>query len=161
VLFDPAQHEVLEAGAWSEERAQRAIRAIVADADESFDPDGWWPIHPLDDYSSGSWRTRGLWIGAAGVLWALDALQRTGLVELSRDYAPVAMRLHEDYLAGPEIDQPTPSLWMGESGILLVAQRLAPSRECAECLFECVRANIGNEMNELMWGAPGRCLPRR
>ena len=48
------------------------------------------------------------------------------------------------------------SLLFGETGILLVALRLAPSAELADDLHARVRANVANEAEEVMWGAPGR-----
>ena len=50
------------------------------------------------------------------------------------------------------------SLLFGKAGILLVAWRIAPSEELADRLFACVRENAWNEVNEVMWGAPGSML---
>ena len=161
MLFDPSAHEPLSGEAWSATRAREAIRAIVAEAETAFSGDGVWPLHPLDgegaDATPGE--ILGLYLGAAGMVWALDALARSGAVELSRDWAGVADELDERYLA--RVDAPVPSLWIGEAGILLAAQRLAPSGERAERLFDVVRANAANETNELMWGSPGTMLAAR
>jgi lantibiotic modifying enzyme len=70
----------------------------------------------------------------------------------------VAAELHERYLARPDFGEAVPSLWMGESGILLVAHRLAPSAEQEARLLECVRTNAANPTRELMWGSPGTML---
>jgi lantibiotic modifying enzyme len=66
-------------------------------------------------------------------------------------------------LAEPEFGEVTggsaaPSLWMGESGILLVAHRLAPAAWQEGRLVGCVRANVANRTWELMWGSPGTML---
>ncbi len=50
------------------------------------------------------------------------------------------------------------SLLCGETGILLVAWRLAPSAELADILLERVRANVTNEADEVMWGTPGTLI---
>ncbi|HEY3615137.1 MAG TPA: LanC-like protein [Gaiellales bacterium] len=47
---------------------------------------------------------------------------------------------------------------MGEAGILLVAQRLAPAPEQARRLLACVRENAENPACELMSGSPGTML---
>ena len=47
------------------------------------------------------------------------------------------------------------ALLTGEAGILLVACRLAPSRELADDLLARVRENFDNEAEEVMWGSPG------
>ena len=64
---------------------------------------------------------------------------------------------------GSWTDVPEPresALLAGETGILLVAFRLAPSAELAETLHARVRENVHNEADEIMWGAPGT-LDRR
>lgn len=53
------------------------------------------------------------------------------------------------------------SLLCGETGILLVAWRLAPSVELADALLERVRANVSNEAEEVMWGTPGTLIAAR
>ena len=53
------------------------------------------------------------------------------------------------------------SLLCGETGILLVAWRLAPSAELADILLERVRANVTNEADEVMWGTPGTLIAAR
>ena len=53
------------------------------------------------------------------------------------------------------------SLWMGETGIRLVLQRLAPSRANLERLSELIAANERDERCELMWGSPGTILAGR
>ena len=53
----------------------RAIRTVVAEADAAFGGESLWPANDWD-----SWRTptplKTLSIGAAGVLWGLDAFAR-------------------------------------------------------------------------------------
>ena len=47
---------------------------------------------------------------------------------------------------------------MGESGILLVAHRLAPDPSQEERVMVCIRGNVENPFWELMWGSPGTML---
>ncbi len=47
------------------------------------------------------------------------------------------------------------ALLAGETGILLVAFRLAPGSDLAETLHTRVRENVDNEADEIMWGSPG------
>jgi hypothetical protein len=158
MLFDPQGHEPLADDVWDERTARAAIRQIAADAESGFDPQGLWPMHPLDDYEGAKWcETLGIW-GASGLVWALDRLRREGLVDLARDWTEVPRQAREQYLSDPELDQPLPGLWDGESGMLLVAYCLSTSQAVADRLEECVAANIGNETNELVWGSPGTML---
>jgi lantibiotic modifying enzyme len=111
---------------------------------------------------------KNLYVGAAGVVWALDTLRRRSHADSRLDLAAAARRALErwretpDFLAGLELpSRPRASLLCGESGILVVAWRLAPSAEHADDLLARVRENAGNEADELMWGAPGTLLAAR
>src|SRR5256886_75033 len=126
---------------------------LVVDAESAFDEESLWPVHPLDDEVT-SIEALAIYIGASGVIWALDELERRGAVELRRNWAPTAVALHGRYVGG-SLGAPTPSLFGGESGILLVAHRLAPAPWQEERLLACIRANVANPFWELMWGSPG------
>jgi len=160
-LFAPEAHERCGGAPWQDMAVLDRIRAIVADTEDQFIADSWWPLHPADEEYLGRnvYTTHALWTGAAGILWALDALARAGAVELRRDYRPAASQLHADYLANADDEHPVvPGLWRGEAGTLLVADRIAPDPARAARLLECVHENAGNETLELMWGSPGTML---
>jgi hypothetical protein len=154
MLYTPHVHEPLTETPWSEEAARAAIRAIVADAEDSFD-DGW-PAHPEDEPVPTKFRT--VYLGGAGVIRALVELQDRGLVELRRDYRAY---LEQPYV--PEFDQPNEerSLLMGEVGVRLVVQRVAPSEQNVVRLSELIAANARDPGLELMWGTPGTMLAAR
>lgn len=161
-LFDPAGHEPLTERPWDDGRARAVIAAVVADAESAFDEDSLWPAHPLDEEGGPLPRVASLYLGASGVVWALHRLERAGLAEPRRDWAPVAVGLVERYAAQPDFQDefggPVPSLWMGEAGILLVAHTLAPAAWQEDQLLEAVRANAGSPSLELMWGSPGTMI---
>ena len=154
-LFDPAVHEPPIDEAWDEARIRASIRAIVGDAEDTF-ADGW-PTHPLD--SDGPEddvrRFRTIYLGGAGVIQALAALQHRELVELRRDYVSY---LEQPYVPDFPDDDHERSLWMGDTGIRLVLQRLAPSAENADRLEALIRGNVRDEHCEIMWGSPGTML---
>jgi Lanthionine synthetase C-like protein len=150
-LFDPERHEPLLDEPWNPDAIEAAIRDIVAEAEVAFD-DGW-PAHPQDEVEPRRFGT--LYLGGAGVIRALDELERRGLVELGRDYVPY---LERDYVPDfPEHDHER-SLLMGETGIRLVRQRLSPASANTDRLAELIRANAHDERRELMWGSPGTML---
>src|SRR5438552_2644852 len=103
MLFDPDAHERLTEGVWEPDRVRAAIREIVEDAEGSFD-DGW-PTHSQDvlEESDKTRRFRTVYMGGAGVVQALDSLQRRGLVELRRDYVSCLERSYEPEF--PHFDQ--------------------------------------------------------
>jgi hypothetical protein len=128
MLFTPEAHEALADEPWSAETVRAAIASIVADAESAFD-DGW-PTHPHDvvEDDDASTRFRTVYLGGAGVVDALHRLARRGFVESRRDYVPYLERSLEAQPDFPDQDAER-SLWMGETGIRLVLQRLAPAGE--------------------------------
>src|SRR5690349_8111300 len=152
MLFSPESHERLVDDPWDAAAVEAAIREIVADAEAAFD-DGW-PAHPLDEEEPRRFRT--VYLGGAGVIRALVGLERGGLVELGRDYTPY---LEREFVSDfPEEPHDERSLLMGETGMRLVLQRLAPSTGNLDRIAELVAANASDERREVMWGSPGTML---
>jgi len=167
MLYQPELFEPLTDEPWDEERVRDAIGAIVADADRAFDPEGLWPADEWDGWEAPH-PLKDLYVGAAGVIWALDVLRRRGYAETTIDLAAAAHRTlaawseAPDYSQWPDVPSRAPSgLLTGESGPLLVAWRLDPQPELADRLFARVRENVDNEAVEIMWGAPGTMLAAR
>ena len=160
MLFSPESHEPLVSRPWSPDAAAAAIREIAADCETAFGS-LYWPVHPQDDDGDGPFTT--VYLGSAGVIYALDLLVRRGLIDGTRNYAPVLERAAETYRAQPDFEQwvHPPSLWMGETGILLALQSLAPSAATVGRIAELVAANADDERLEFMWGSPGTMLAAR
>lgn len=159
MLYDPAAFEPLTPEPWDGARVRDGIAAIVADADAAFDSDELWPAHEWDGWQA-ALPLKNLYVGAAGVIWALDDLRRRGFAETTLDLTAAAMRAVElwraepDYVAGEVLPEPPESgLLTGETGILLVACRLGHPLE--DDLRRRIRANFDNEAEDLMWGTPG------
>jgi Lanthionine synthetase C-like protein len=166
MLYRPERHEPL-AGEWDEGRARDGIRAIVADADAAFGGESLWPAADWD-----SWRTptplKMLYVGAAGVIWGLDALARRGYAESQIDLAAAAestiqaWRREPDLMAEVELPSRKESgLLSGESGILLVASLLTGRADLADDLYKRVRENEDSEAEDLRWGTPGTLVAAR
>ncbi len=159
MLYAPAAFEPLTDEPWDEARVRDGIAAIVADADAVFDRDALWPAHEWDGYNA-ALPLKNLYLGAAGVVWALDDLRRRGLAETTLDLPAVALdalerwRAEPDYMAGEVLPEPSESgLLTGETGILLVACSLG--HRLGDELRVRIRANLANEAEDLMWGTPG------
>jgi lantibiotic modifying enzyme len=161
MLYEPTQFEALIDEPWDPARIEDAIAAIVADADEAFDPAALWPAHEWDGWEA-PLPMKNLYVGAAGVIWALDELRRRGHAETSLDLAAAALRTLELERAEPDStadDHYHPaSLLRGEAGPLLVAYRLTRNPQLADDLQALVRANVANPTDDVMWGAPGTLL---
>ncbi len=162
MLHDPACHEPLSDRPWDEEGVFAAVRQIVSDADAAYGSCGYWPLHELDGgEKDDDWGgvSHGVYLGAAGILLALDRLAREDAAATSIDLAAAAARLHEGYLTRCHApDEPLPGIWAGEAGVYLVAEILAPDPARADALLAVVRANRRNPNCDLLWGAPGTML---
>src|ERR671933_1691098 len=101
MLFEPAQFEPLTDEPWDPARVEDAIAAIVSDADAAFDPEALWPAHEWDGWEE-PLPLKNLYVGAAGTIWALDALRRRGHAETSLDLAAAAFRTLELWRVEPE-----------------------------------------------------------
>jgi len=168
VLYRPEAFEPLTDAAWYDVRARDSIRAIVAETDGALrGPKLLWPADEWDGWH-GTSPMKNLYVGVAGVLWALDRLRGQGHAETRLDLGDLATRNLElfrarpDFMKGMKLPDPRESaLLTGESGILLVACRLAPSGALADDLLGRVRANVDNPADEMMWGSPGTLIAAR
>jgi hypothetical protein len=160
LLFDPARHEPLQASAWDDARARAAMDAIVRDAEDAFSPQAYWPLHPRDADGGDTAPVYDLYLGAAGVIWALRYLAAASGITLRRDYAgSVGPLVERDaaWLRAAGSDERA-SYLMGDTGILLLRQWLQPSHATAARLAQLIEANERHPARELMWGAPGTML---
>lgn len=165
MLYTPELFEPLTETGWDAQSAARRIREIVADADKALrGPNLLWKANDWDGWH-GTSPMKNLYVGSAGVLWALDRLRRLGHAETQLDLAALALQTLElfrsrpDYMKGMKLPaQRDSSLACGEAGILLVAWRLAPHSGLEDAIYERVRANADNEVEEVMWGSPGTLL---
>jgi len=156
MLFDPARHEPCCTTPWDPAQAREALHSIVRDTLQHRGADGQWAVHPQDeagDTPLGGFKS--LYLGSAGVLWALWWLQREGAVEDIGDLGAQMAAVHAAYLAAPDSGERVPSFYLGEVGVLLPQWRMTGDAAVAEQLHTAVQANIGNPTNEALWAAPG------
>lgn len=162
MLYEPAQFELLTDEAWDTGPVRDAIAAIVADAAAAFDEETLWPAHDWDAGDAPR-PLKNLYVGASGVIWALDGLQRRGHAEPSLDLPRAALRTLEVFRAEPDIEpgethyHPA-SLLLGEAGPLLVASKLAPHAGLAADLQALLPTSAENRTDDVMWGVPGALL---
>ncbi len=155
VLWRVDEHEALTELAWDSSRAEAAVAAIVADA-EAAAGDFGWPGHPRDD--SAEWPClTSLYLGSAGMIWALNEL------ESRIDASAMVAGAVDRYRVSPDFgdDAHFPSLWMGETGLLVVAARVGSPAADGRRLRELVHENREHATWELMWGSSGTMLAAR
>ncbi len=156
MLWRESEHEPLTERFWTAGWAQEALDEIVADAEAAASPDGEWPLHPRDDLEEGEvWS--GLYLGSAGMAWALWKLGSTF------DGAGAVAKALERYRETPDFTQDphAPSLPCGETGILVAAERVGSPAADRERLREMIHANRSHPTWEFLWGSPGSMLAAR
>ena len=157
-MISSVRHRPLAQDAWNELAVRAVIEEIAADAIAHFDPDTFWPAHPSDDGVGDG--NPSFYMGAAGVIWALDYLHRIGATRVAEDFRPVLPKLLERTVTDFESNSPTDyakhgSLLFGDMGAALLAMRLAPTSSLADLVHRRAEANNGLPIRELMWGMPG------
>jgi hypothetical protein len=166
VLYRPEAFDRLTETPWDEARVRDGIRAIVDDADQAWrGPKLLWRAHEWDGWNAPS-PLKNLYVGSAGVLWALDQLRQRGYAESKLDLRDLAarsvdlFRAKPDYIKLAAFKPPEPrdsGLFVGEAGVLLVACKLG-NAEYGDELRSRLAANVDNEAEEVFWGAPGSLL---
>ncbi len=167
MLFDARRFDALTDTAWDDDRVRIAVREIVADADAAFAESLLWPADEWD-----AWQTptplKSLYVGAAGMIWALDVLARRDVAVTSLDLPRAARqtldawRAEPDLMRGVELPDPARAGFLvGQAGILTVAYRLDPACELADELYQRVRENAANTATGVMWGTAGSLLVAR
>ena len=92
-MIERARHVPLRLVPWDSSDIATAIEEIVVDTLGQFDSEMFWPAHPLDDSRKSG--NSSVYLGASGVIWALDYLWRAGATKSHRDFSPVLSRLLE------------------------------------------------------------------
>jgi hypothetical protein len=135
--------------------ARDALSEIVAETSERYDQQQFWPVHVRDEASG---VLKGLWFGAAGVVWALHYLSECGAAPAQVDCADAMARVHAKFVAEEDPKIYAGSFLMGEIGILLVRWRITHERPVADGLFQILQLSAEQTTDELMWGTPGGAL---
>lgn len=158
-LFDPARHEALTATPWSEGAARAAVARIADDALRRFDAATLWPTHPLDDAAPDAAPQHGLYLGAGGVIWALQHLRHAGAIAGDFDFTSTVTGLvSRNRAAIASWDDPYGSWLLGDAGLLFLQWQTLRDAASADALFACVEANLHHKSLEQLWGAPGSLL---
>ena len=91
VLYRREAFEPLTETPWDEAPVREAIRRIVADVDAAHDADALWPADEWDGWQAAT-PMKNLYVGAAGVIHALDVLRRRGVAETASTSPSAAAR---------------------------------------------------------------------
>jgi lantibiotic modifying enzyme len=162
MLHEVERHEPLTSAPWNELAARTCIDTIIRDALDCYSPSQLWPSHPQETFSPDArWN---LYVGAAGVIWAMIHLAgravSIGLPDFS-EVTPALVEPNRAWIRGEKAtDDPlaTCGLLTGDTAILLVHARLSGQASVRRQLEALVDANQDNPVREFMWGSPGTML---
>lgn len=153
-LYQPERHTALPTATWNETDARAAIREIADDTLANWNAEKLWPVHPQEDAPM---PIAGLYMGASGVIWALDYLKRQGAIEDAGDFSLVLPKLvtYDDVWLKQMPLGAYASLMMSDLGPLLVSMRLDPSDKIADRILARIKDNDALPLLEFLWGTPG------
>ncbi len=157
-MFQKDRHEALVSTPWDEAEARAAILEIASSALSRFDAQTLWPSHPMDEGVPDG--TAGMYMGAAGVILALDYLKRARAIDYAQDFRPALPGIVERdnvWLKNFPLGA-YGSLMMSDMGTHLVAMRLAPDARTADRIHARASDNNALPVLELMWGTAGSML---
>jgi hypothetical protein len=157
MLFDPANHMPLTPEPWSRGRALEAANMIFDFILEGQAPNGLWPAQPAEESEIPF--NKSVYHGAAGTLWALYVLGEKLQRPLPFNAVESIGLIDQEYLSLPDTGDVVPSLFLGESGILLIQHWILAGALASDSthlrLRNCIESNIRNPVNEALWGCPG------
>jgi hypothetical protein len=161
MIYDVDRHEPLRRIEWNPAHVELSIEKIVADAEETFSPDRYWPPHPKDSDGDSTEPLTPLYFGALGVIWALHHLRDAGATSVVRDYAPYldALQTANRRWLGDDYEASKGAYLMGDTPSLMMAYTADPqTTQVRDQLDALIAGNIDHPSRELMWGAPGTML---
>jgi hypothetical protein len=157
-MLENPRHVPLRPIPWNAIAVSAAIEEIIVDALANFNGERFWPAHPLEDGMQDG--DTSFYVGATGVIWALEYLRRVGATKSSQDFQPILPRLiaaNKAEFARKKYSAHG-SLLFGDLGTALLAMHLRPEPAIADAIYVRADANTTLPVRELMWGMPGSML---
>ena len=100
----------------------------------------------------------GVYMGAAGVVLALDHLKRAGAVQYTAEFDVPSFAERDNVWLKNAAFGAYGSLLMGDMGAHLAALRLKPDTQIADRIHARAAGNDALPLLEMMWGTPGSML---
>src|SRR5438034_2866565 len=105
MLYRPDAFEPLTDRPWNERRVRDAIGTIVAETDAALrGPRLLWRAQAWDRWQATS-PMKNLYVGAAGVVWALDRLRARGYADTRLDLPDLALRTLDLFRGRPDFQK--------------------------------------------------------
>lgn len=154
-LYDLERHTTLTERPWSAQNCRDEIARILDEIASARQPDGGWPLHPLDASSYPTQNTKwALYVGAAGVVIATEILRNSGYSDL--DFRDQLTEIHQNFLEHPDVSAAELGLQIGEIGILAPAILANPANEqLKNRARQCMTLILGHPAREITSGQTG------
>ena len=156
-LFDATRHYPLMEIEWNADKAQAAIAKIANETVTKLETAPLLSGHPMDEVGFGS----DLYFGKAGVLWAIDYLQRERAIDTAFDVAnhlDTTLEQNRQQYQKQSPYQQQSSYLFGELPLLLLQYKLSPTEAKATQILDSIQKNNTQPVRELMWGVAGSML---
>jgi len=154
MLFDTERHELLTATLWDHNIAQKEIKSIIKDVEQSLLPNACWPTHPLDAESYS--RVGPKWsayAGAAGAIHGLQILKNYG--HDVQDLSHLLEEVHSSFTISPDVSVES-GLQIGEIGILVPRLLAEPdNQKVSQYLLKCMEETVDLPLYEITSGQSG------
>ena len=156
MIYDSSRHEPITNEVWSKDEALEQVNLIFDFLCNGRQQNGLWPTHKDEDSAIAF--NKSIYFGGAGTVWGLNELSKLINRKLPFDIKEESSNIYQKYLQEPDTESIVPSQLLGETGILELCHKFAPSNSILERLRFCIESNIRNPTNEALWGCPGTML---
>jgi hypothetical protein len=110
MLYEADRHEPLTSTPWNESAVKNCVEEIARDVAARYLTRVLWPSHPLEFSPDVRWN---LYVGAAGVIWALNGLASSGVSIDLPDISKIVRGLLEPIAPGLGVGATPPSALKG------------------------------------------------
>ncbi len=160
MLYDPVRHHKFEIQDFSSDKLNSAIQEIIESTLKVDSATSFWPVHPKDHFDECPLFLTDFYMGAAGVVWALDQLNLHNKIEI-KNYCKNKIDLILDAhlkLGETSCYSDKGAFFVGEAGVRAVKEKLNPTPENQIKLKALIESKLDSTENELLYGLPGSLL---
>lgn len=148
-LYNLERHESLIQLKWNPHQLEDYSQYILAKTISSFSNENYWPVHPLDATTDKipSIGFNDFYFGAGGIFWALDYFKTKHDLNYEEFYHNLKFDSEDNI-----------SLFFDRIAFLLFKEKISPSTENRELLYQQIKNSPNNDLNEILYGTPSTML---
>jgi lantibiotic modifying enzyme len=144
-LYSTDRHVPLINIPWDAHRLENNSQYIIAQTLANYSPISYWPVHPLDSEEASDQGFNDFYYGAAGIFWFLNTLK------LKNEF--------KEFMKGLSVDKTSNiSFFFDHIAFLLFKEKLDPSKENRDELYQLFCHSPDGDKNEILYGTPSTLL---